>query len=59
MLEVKGRTALQILGSPDDLKFRSSLTLFSQAVPPEPIFDLALNRYFAGAGDSRTIQLLR
>lgn len=58
MLAVKGKTALQILGSPDDMKFRSSLTLFGQAAPSEPIFDLALSRYFGGKRDARTLELL-
>lgn len=58
VLSVKGRTALQIFGSPDDLKFRSSMTLFSQVVPGEPVFTLAIDRYFAGDRDQRTLELL-
>ena len=58
VLAVKGKTAFQIFGSPDDLKFRSSLTLFSQAEPGEPLFKRALAKYFGGIGDSRTLELL-
>ena len=58
VLAVKGKTAFQIFGSPDDLKFRSSLTLFSQAEPAEPLFKRALAKYFGGIGDSRTLELL-
>ena len=58
VLAVKGKTAFQIFGTPDDLKFRSSMTLFSKAVPAEPLFKRALARYFDGRDDSRTTDLL-
>ncbi|HXE21369.1 MAG TPA: DUF1810 domain-containing protein [Rhodoferax sp.] len=57
VLAVEGRTALQIFGSPDDLKFHSSLTLFAQAAPDEPVFQRALPRYFDGESDARTLEL--
>jgi uncharacterized protein (DUF1810 family) len=54
-----GRSALAILGSPDDLKFRSSMTLFAavSAVSTSP-FDAALARFFAGVPDPATLALL-
>lgn len=52
------RTALDILGPPDDLKLRSCLTLFAQAVPGEALFPQALARFFGGEGDARTLQRL-
>jgi uncharacterized protein (DUF1810 family) len=52
------RTAHEIFGSPDDLKLRSCLTLFSRAVPREPIFAQALEKYFNGEPDPLTVQLL-
>jgi uncharacterized protein (DUF1810 family) len=55
---VEGRSAHEIFGSPDDLKFRSSLTLFAQAAPDEPWFRKALETYFDGAPDPRTLQAL-
>jgi len=58
VLAVEGKTALQIFGSPDDLKFRSSMTLFAAVVPDEPLFRQALERYFGGEGDPRTLALL-
>ena len=58
MLAIKGRSAFQILGTPDDLKFRSCLTLFAAVLPDEPVFAKALEKYFTG-GDSRTLELLR
>jgi len=56
---VEGRSAHQIFGSPDDLKFRSSMTLFRETAPDEPIFQEALDRYFPGEPDPRTLELLR
>ncbi len=58
VLAVAGRTALQILGSPDNLKFRSCMTLFAQVAPDEPVFQRALDKYFGGEGDTRTLDLL-
>jgi uncharacterized protein (DUF1810 family) len=58
VLALAGRTAHDIFGSPDDLKFRSSLTLFQHAAPDEPLFAEALARYFGGAPDPRTLALL-
>jgi uncharacterized protein (DUF1810 family) len=58
VLAVKGKTAFQIFGTPDDLKFRSSMTLFAQAVPDEPMFERALAKYFGGRDDPGTMELL-
>ncbi|SEN66628.1 Uncharacterized protein, DUF1810 family [Methylobacterium sp. UNC300MFChir4.1] len=55
---VAGRSAHAIFGSPDDLKFRSSVTLFARAVPEEPVFADALARYFDGVPDPRTLAKL-
>ena len=55
---VEGRTAHQIFGSPDDLKFRSCMTLFSLcADDPQPFQD-ALEKYFDGEGDVATTSRL-
>ncbi|HXE20922.1 MAG TPA: DUF1810 domain-containing protein [Rhodoferax sp.] len=58
VLAVEGHTALQIFGSPDDLKFHSSLTLFAQVAPDESVFQRALTKYFDGECDVRTLELL-
>ena len=58
VLAVKGKNAFLIFGTPDDLKFRSSMTLFSHAVPDAPLFKLALAKYFQGRDDPRTMELL-
>jgi uncharacterized protein (DUF1810 family) len=47
-----------LLGSPDDMKMRSSLTLFALADPHEPVFRQALDRFYDGAMDPRTLALL-
>jgi uncharacterized protein (DUF1810 family) len=56
----KDRSAFEILGSPDDLKFRSCLTLFAQAASnnsDRTLFEQALHQFYDGA-DPRTLQLL-
>jgi uncharacterized protein (DUF1810 family) len=54
----EGRSAHDIFGSPDDMKFRSSLTLFLAAEPGQPAFQRALNTYFNGEPDPRTLEIL-
>ena len=51
---VADRSADEIFGTPDDLKFRSSMTLFAAASPNTAEFAAALDRYFAGGPDPRT-----
>jgi uncharacterized protein (DUF1810 family) len=59
VLGVQGGTALQIFGSIDELKLCSCLTLFELAAPEEPAFALALDRYYHGRRDERTLALLK
>jgi uncharacterized protein (DUF1810 family) len=54
---VEGKTIREILGSPDDLKFRSSMTLFA-AVSSDPAFPAAIAKYYGGVADRRTLELL-
>ena len=54
MLAVPGRSAHDFLGSPDDLKFRSCLTLFALAAPGQALFRAALDRFYDGTMDPRT-----
>ncbi len=58
VLNVQGKTALQIFGPPDDLKFCSCVTLFERAAPQEPVFGRALEVYFGCARDARSLALL-
>jgi uncharacterized protein (DUF1810 family) len=55
---VEGRSVHQIFGSPDDMKFRSSMTLFARAKSGPGLFQAALDRYFDGTEDDRTVALL-
>jgi uncharacterized protein (DUF1810 family) len=59
VLAIDGATAHAIFGSPDDLKFRSSMTLFAAVAPSEPLFRRALDKYFEGAADPATLAMLR
>jgi uncharacterized protein (DUF1810 family) len=54
---VEGRTILEILGSPDDLKFHSSMTLFG-AVSSDPNFAAVIAKFYGGKRDQRTLDLL-
>jgi uncharacterized protein (DUF1810 family) len=56
-MSVTGKTIHDILSSPDDLKFRSSMTLFG-AVSDNPLFTDAIAKYFAGAKDQATLDHL-
>lgn len=55
---VQGRSVHEIFGSPDDLKFRSCMTLFAKAAPGETAFRDALDTYFNGEADPRTVERL-
>ncbi|MGH3914202.1 MAG: DUF1810 domain-containing protein [Pseudonocardiaceae bacterium] len=55
---VTERTANQIFGYPDDLKLRSSMTLFAYAAPDQPLFREVLGKYFNGAEDLLTQERL-
>ncbi len=57
-LEVEGRSAAEVFGSPDDLKLRSSATLFAAVSPPGSVFQQVLDQYFGGKPDERTLHLL-
>ena len=56
---IEGRTVGQIFGSPDDMKFHSSMTLFDQVQAASPDFSAALAKYFAGSKDEATLAILR
>jgi uncharacterized protein (DUF1810 family) len=57
-LDVEGRSAHEIFGSPDDLKLRSCATLFAVVSPEDSVFHRLLDRYYGGERDMRTIALL-
>ena len=55
---VDGRTIDQIFGHPDDLKFRSSMTLFASVASDNRVFKDALEKYFGGEPDPLTLERL-
>lgn len=55
---VDGRSSREIFGSPDDAKFRSSMTLFAHATPDNQVFMEALNKYCNGDFDRATLERL-
>jgi uncharacterized protein (DUF1810 family) len=58
VLNIEDRRAEQIFGYPDDMKFRSCMTLFAQAAPEESVYRAALQKYFAGEPDARSLEIL-
>jgi uncharacterized protein (DUF1810 family) len=58
LLALEGKTAHEIFRSPDDFKFRSSLTLFARAAPDERLFDDLLVKYFRSEEDPATLEVL-
>jgi uncharacterized protein (DUF1810 family) len=58
LLGVEGRSALDVFGSPDDMKLRSSATLFACVSPAGSVFEQLLDRYFGGERDGRTLRLM-
>lgn len=58
VLAVNGKTILEILGFPDNLKLHSSITLFAQIARSNPVFTEVMDKYFAGKQDVKTLALL-
>jgi len=58
MLTVENKTAAEILGYPDDIKLRSSMTLFDAVSEHESIFRQVLDKYFKGEADQLTLTIL-
>lgn len=58
LLALQGVSAHDVVGSPDDLKLRSSATLFARASPPGSAFERLLAKYFSGEPDPGTLRLL-
>jgi len=58
LLQLDSTNALLIFGTPDDLKLRSSMTLFLSIPRPDPIFKAVLDKLFAGSKDLVTLSIL-
>lgn len=55
---IEGRTVYQVFGSPDDMKLRSSMTLFAHATEENGEFVEVIRKYFGGEWDERTLELM-
>ena len=55
---IQGRSVHEIFGSPDDMKLRSSMTLFAHAAEDNAVFLEVLRKYFGGVEDARTVELM-
>lgn len=58
LLEIEGKTASEIFGSPDDMKLKSSMTLFGMLENADSVFQKVLDKYFAGEKDGKTLELI-
>jgi len=58
ILSVEGKSAREILGSPDDLKLKSCATLFAHFSPPGSVFEQILEKFYSGERDAATLRLL-
>jgi uncharacterized protein (DUF1810 family) len=58
ILALEGLSASGIFGYPDDMKLKSSMTLFASVAEPQSVFARVLEKYFQGARDERTVELL-
>ena len=58
ILALESLSVSRIFGYPDDLKLKSSMTLFARVAEPQSVFSRVLEKYFQGARDERTIELL-
>lgn len=59
LLEIEDKTANEIFGSPDDMKLKSSMTLFGALDDTDPVFQQVLDKYYDGAKDQKTLELLK
>ena len=57
-LQIEGHSAVQIFGSPDDMKLRSSATLFAAVSSGGSVFHRLIDKYFDGKQDVRTLELI-
>lgn len=58
ILSIEGKSAREILGSPDDLKLKSCATLFAHVSPPGSVFERILEKFYSGERDAATLRLL-
>lgn len=59
LLGLSENNANRIFGSPDDMKLKSSMTLFSSLPNADPVFGQVLDKFYTGSNDQRTLELLK
>lgn len=59
LLQLEGNNPTKIMGHPDDLKLKSSMTLFACVAPEEALFRQVLEKYYSGQQDRQTLRLLQ
>jgi uncharacterized protein (DUF1810 family) len=59
LLDQAGNDANKIFGSPDDLKLKSSMTLFASLKETNPVFQMVLDKFYSGKCDDKTIEIIR
>ena len=58
LLNLQTNDAKQVFGSPDDLKLKSSMTLFASLLKSNPVFESVLQKFFQGQKDEKTLHIL-
>ncbi|MBW3127437.1 DUF1810 domain-containing protein [Hymenobacter profundi] len=58
LLTLSASNATSVFGSPDDLKLKSSMTLFASLPKADPVFQAVLDKFFNGTKDNKTLQIL-
>ena len=58
LLELSENNATKIFSSPDDMKLKSSMTLFASLKETDPVFQKVLDKFFNGLKDEKTVRLL-
>ncbi|HEY0245465.1 MAG TPA: DUF1810 domain-containing protein [Mucilaginibacter sp.] len=59
LLQLESNDANKVFGSPDDLKLKSSMTLFASLPDTDEVFQLVLDKFFNGMKDNKTLQILK
>lgn len=59
LLDLETNNAREVMGSPDHLKLKSSMTLFAMADPNIPIFKQVIDKYYDGVLDEKTLKILK
>ncbi|MDB5008430.1 MAG: calpastatin [Mucilaginibacter sp.] len=58
LLQLEDNNATSIFGSPDDMKLKSSMTLFAALPETDPVFQSVLDKFFNGLKDSKTLEIM-